>query len=71
MSEKSGTSASLGETIRDARRGRGWSQATLGERAGVSRPTIARVEMGNDVSTATLAKIVAALGLTFKVEPAT
>jgi transcriptional regulator with XRE-family HTH domain len=62
-------SSSLGNAIRDARNQRGWSQVTLGERSGVSRPTIARVEAGGDVSTATLEKVVAALGLTIKVEP--
>lgn len=68
MNEKSHASVSLGESIREARRRQGWSQVTLGERAGVSRPTIARVEAGGDVSTATLAKVVAALGLTVKLE---
>ena len=53
----------FGDTIRDARKKHGWSQAELGERAGVSRPTIARVEANNDVTTATIAKIARALGL--------
>ena len=70
MNEKSHAPVNLGQTICEARRQRGWSQATLGEHAGVSRPTIARVETGSDVSTATLAKVMAALGLTLKVEPA-
>lgn len=35
----------------------------LGEKAGVSRPTVARVEADNDVNTATIAKIAQALGL--------
>ena len=38
----------------------------LGEKAGVSRPTIARVEANNDVTTATIAKIAHALGLTLQ-----
>lgn len=41
-----------------------WTQRELAERAGVSRPTVARIERGDDVSTATLAKVAAALGLT-------
>ena len=53
----------FGDTIRDARKKHGWSQAELGERAGVSRPTIARVEANNDVTTATIAKIARALEL--------
>jgi transcriptional regulator with XRE-family HTH domain len=35
----------------------------LGEKAGLSRPTIARVEAGHDVTTATIAKIAQALAL--------
>lgn len=53
----------FGDVIRDARKERGWSQAELGEKSGVSRPTIARVEANNDVTTATIAKIAQALGL--------
>lgn len=53
----------LGEVIREARKKQGWSQAELGENSGVSRPTIARVEANNDVTTATIAKLAQALGL--------
>lgn len=53
----------FGDVIRIARKKQGWSQAELGENAGVSRPTIARVEANNDVTTATIAKIAQALGL--------
>lgn len=53
----------FGDVIREARKKQGWSQADLGEKAGVSRPTIARVEANNDVTTATIAKIAQALGL--------
>lgn len=53
----------FGDDIRAARNQRGWTQEELAERAGVSRPTIARVERGDDVSTANLAKVAAALGL--------
>lgn len=34
----------------------------IGEHAGLSRPTIARIERGDDVSTTTLAKVAASLG---------
>jgi transcriptional regulator with XRE-family HTH domain len=71
MNATSRKTSNLGEAIRDARNQRGWSQLALSERAGVSRPTIARVEAGRDVSMATADKVVAALGLTIKVEPAT
>ena len=53
----------FGDVIREARKKQGWSQVYLGQKAGVSRPTIARVEANNDVTTATIAKIVHALGL--------
>lgn len=55
---------SLGGQIKDARNQQGLTQTELAERAGVSRPTVARVESGDDVSTATLEKVAAALGLT-------
>jgi transcriptional regulator with XRE-family HTH domain len=56
----------FGEVIRRARKNRGWSQEELGQAAGLSRPTIARVEADSDVSTATIGKIAQALGLTLK-----
>lgn len=61
MNEESG--ASFGDVIREARKKQGWSQGELGEKSGLSRPTIARVEANNDVTTATIAKIARALGL--------
>lgn len=54
---------SLGDEIRTARLEHQWSQQRLAEAAGVSRPTVARVEGGEDVSTATLAKVADALGM--------
>lgn len=56
-------SPAFGSIIRDARKAKGWSQIELGERAGVSRPTIARIEADHDVTTATIAKVAQALGL--------
>lgn len=53
----------FGDVIREARKKQGWSQGELGEKSGVSRPTIARVEANNDVTTATIAKVAQALGL--------
>jgi transcriptional regulator with XRE-family HTH domain len=63
VSEPSQAQGSFGDVIREARKKRGWSQVELGEKSGVSRPTIARVEANNDVTTATIAKIAQALGL--------
>lgn len=54
--------------VRDARTARGWSQYELAERAGVSRPTVARVEAGADVNTAKLVRIAEALGLVLRTE---
>lgn len=58
--------ATFGDAIREARKKQGWSQGELGEKSGVSRPTIARVEANNDVTTATIAKIARTLGLKFE-----
>lgn len=70
MTEPPVSLASVGDAVRDARRERGWSQTQLGDEAGVSRPTIARIERGDDVSVATLAKVTAAVGLTVRIESA-
>lgn len=53
----------MGRRIRETRNRRGWSQVELAAAAGVSRPTIARVERGDDVSTVTLTKVTSALGM--------
>lgn len=55
--------AGFGDVIREARKKQGWSQAELGEKSGLSRPTIARIEGNKDVTTATIAKIAQVLGL--------
>lgn len=59
----------IAEQVRSARAARRWTQSELAAHAGLSRPTIARVERGADVSTSTLAKVVEALGLTISVTP--
>jgi transcriptional regulator with XRE-family HTH domain len=58
----------FGNVIREARKKQKWSQAQLGEKSGLSRPTIARVEANNDVTTATIAKIAEALGLALELK---
>lgn len=55
--------AEIAGKVQETRVSLDWTQNQLAERAGVSRPTIARVERGDDVSTATLEKVAAALGL--------
>jgi transcriptional regulator with XRE-family HTH domain len=68
MTVPPGALASVGDAVRNARRERGWSQTRLGIEAGLSRPTVARIEHGDDVSVATLAKATAAVGLTIRIE---
>ncbi|MBO0595249.1 helix-turn-helix transcriptional regulator [Nesterenkonia sp. E16_7] len=58
-----GGQCGFGDVIREARKKRGWSQTDLGEKSGLSRPTIARIEANSDATTATIAKIAKALGL--------
>ena len=55
--------AGFGDTVREARKNQGWSKGELAEKAGVSRPTVARVEANSDVTTATIMKVAEALGL--------
>jgi transcriptional regulator with XRE-family HTH domain len=71
MTEPPQSLGEAGSAVRDARRKRRWSQTKLGDEAGVSRPTIARIERGDDVSVTTLAKVTAAVGLTIRIEAST
>ena len=66
MSRKPREATAFGVSIREARRQRGWTQAQLAQRAGVSRPTVARVETGSNISTSTLEKVAKALGLSMQ-----
>lgn len=59
----------LGDEIRVPRQAHGWSQQTLALEAGVSRPTVARVELGEDASTLTLVKVATALELKLELPP--
>ena len=54
---------SIGQQIRKARDKQGLTQTELAAKAGVSRPTVARVELGVAISFATLVKIADALSL--------
>lgn len=56
----------IAQHIREARTARRWSQNDLAEASHVSRPSIARIEAGEDVSTATLSKVADALGLALR-----
>lgn len=68
MGTFSESSVVLGEAVRAERRRRHWTQEQLKDAAGVSRPTIARIERGYNVSTTSVAKVVEALGLTIMIE---
>lgn len=57
---------SIGQQIRQARDLQGLTQVELAAKAGVSRPTVARVELGEAISVAALEKIVKALGMTIE-----
>lgn len=63
MPERCTAMAQIANQIKHAREAAGLSQHELAERAGVSRPSAARVEGDGDVNTATLRKIAATLGL--------
>ena len=58
----------FGDIVKSQRKHKGWSQDQLADAADVSRPTVARIEAGSAVSTATLAKIAKALGIEVSVE---
>jgi len=63
MTQEHSPTQRLGERVKDARKARGWSQGGLAEAADVSRATVARIEAGQDISTATLVKVAQALEL--------
>ena len=55
--------APIAHAVREARKARAWNQSELAMRAGVSRPTVARLETGRSVSSTTLEKVAEALEL--------
>lgn len=67
MSRVPNPARGVGQDVRDARRALGWSQTELATLAQVSRPTIARVETGANISTRTLQKVAKALGKRLRV----
>ena len=68
ISSSSSPRTEIARRVRDARTTRGWSQNELAEQACVSRPTMARIEAGDDVNTAKLMRIAEALGLVLRIE---
>lgn len=71
MAEKNAAMLEIAQRVREARYAAGWSQNELADRADVSRPSVARLERGDDVSTATLSKIAATLGLSLQLNDGT
>jgi len=72
MDSKTSSISSLSEVgavIRSARRRKKLSQAALGERAGLSRMPVYRLEAGKDVSLASLLAMLAPLGLALSLDP--
>lgn len=53
----------FGGIVKAQRKAKGWSQEQLAQAAGLSRPTVARIESGNAVSTDTMAKVAAVLNI--------
>lgn len=68
MSRKPNPTRGIGKDIREARESLDWSQDKLASEAEVSRPTIARLETGGNISTGTLGKIAKALGKRLRIE---
>lgn len=62
MSRKPNPAKGIGADMREARTSLGLTQHELAAKAKVSRPTIARVETGGNVSTDSLRRILKALG---------
>ncbi|NWN87107.1 MAG: helix-turn-helix transcriptional regulator [Micrococcaceae bacterium] len=60
----------FGDIVKAQRKSYGWSQHQLAVAAQVSRPTVARVEAGTAVSTATLSNVAVALGIEVHLEVA-
>jgi transcriptional regulator with XRE-family HTH domain len=58
----------IARQVNTARLAAGLSQNELADRAGVSRPSVVRVERGDDVNTATLGKIIEVLGLSLQLK---
>lgn len=68
MPEQRAAMLEIAKQVNKARLASGWSQNELADRAGVSRPSVVRIERGDDVNTATLSKIAQVLGLVLRVD---
>lgn len=70
MSRPPGKAQGFGKSVQTARLDRGWSQSKLATQAGVSRPTVSRVELGEEPSMRTVRKLASALGLVVEINEA-
>jgi transcriptional regulator with XRE-family HTH domain len=71
MPEQRTAMMEIARQVNTARQAAGLSQNELADRAGVSRPSVVRVERGDDVNTATLGKIADVLGLSLQLKGGT
>jgi HTH-type transcriptional regulator/antitoxin HipB len=70
MSDLARTPAQIGNGVRRARKALGWSQAELGNRAGLRQETISLIETGNPAARIdTILAVIAALDLEFRLAP--
>ena len=70
MADLARTPEQIGNLIRRARKKRGFSQAALGEAAGVRQETISLIETGNPAARlATILSVLAALDLEIRIAP--
>jgi transcriptional regulator with XRE-family HTH domain len=63
--------AGIGDAVRAARRARKLSQAALGERAGLSRMPVYRLEAGHDISLTSFLAMLPPLGLALRLDART
>lgn len=70
MSRPPGEAKGFGKAVQTARLERGWSQTQLAKKAGVSRPTVSRVELGEEPSMRTARQLADALNLIIELNQA-
>jgi len=70
MMDLARTPKQIGNTVRRARKSRGWSQTQLGENAGLRQETISLIETGNPAAKLeTILAVLASLNLELHIAP--